>query len=149
MDWYVGLYLIKEVVFTHTVKLQLPIPMRIHLVVNISQIIWYKKQIEGQKMEKVKLVEVEKVEEWEMENVLNKRKIKGVVKYLVQWKEFIAEYDSWEREKDLKNTKEVIAEFKIRVNTEVRRQEKLNMMKERNFKRRKLLGKYTVKILYE
>ena len=84
-----------------------------------------------------------------MENVLNKRKIKGVVKYLVQWKEFIAEYDSWEREKDLKNTKEVIAEFKIRVNTEVRRQEKLNMMKERNFKRRKLLGKYTVKILYE
>ena len=84
-----------------------------------------------------------------MENVLNKIKIKGVVKYLVQWKEFIAEYDSWEREKDLKNTKEVIAEFKIRVNTEVRRQEKLNMMKERNFKRRKLLGKYTVKILYE
>ena len=84
-----------------------------------------------------------------MENVLNKRKIKGVVKYLVQWKEFIAEYDSWEREKDLKNTKKVIAEFKIRVNTEVRRQEKLNMMKERNFKRRKLLGKYTVKILYE
>ena len=67
----------------------------------------------------------------------------------LQWKEFIAEYDSWEREKDLKNTKEVIAEFKIRVNTEVRRQEKLNMMKERNFKRRKLLGKYTVKILYE
>jgi len=28
-------------------------------------------------------VEVEGIEEWEVENILNKRKIKGVVKYLV------------------------------------------------------------------
>jgi len=31
----------------------------------------------------VKPVEVERVEEWEMENFLNKRKIREVVKYLV------------------------------------------------------------------
>jgi len=36
-----------------------------------------------QKVEKVKLVEVNKVEEWEVEKILNKRKIRGVVKYLV------------------------------------------------------------------
>jgi len=36
-------------------------------------------------------VEIEGVEEWKMGNFL---KIQGVVKYLVQWKEFIAEYDT-------------------------------------------------------
>jgi len=35
-------------------------------------------------MKEVKLIEVERVEEWEVEKILNKRKIKGVVKYLVR-----------------------------------------------------------------
>jgi len=37
--------------------------MRIHLVVNVSQIVRYKEQVKGQKKEKEKLVEVEEVEE--------------------------------------------------------------------------------------
>ena len=36
VDRYVGPYTIEEVVSTNTVKLWLPISMRIHLVVNIS-----------------------------------------------------------------------------------------------------------------
>jgi len=39
VDQYVSLYTIKEVVFTNVVKLQSPTSMRIHLVVNISQIV--------------------------------------------------------------------------------------------------------------
>jgi len=58
--------------------------MRIHLVVNASQIVWYKEQVKGQKKEEGKLIEVEGVEEWEVEKILNKRKIRGVKKYLVQ-----------------------------------------------------------------
>jgi len=42
--------------------------------------------------------------------ILNKREI---VKYLMQWKEFIAEHDSWEREKDLENAKEMVANIVI------------------------------------
>ena len=38
----------------------------------------------------------------------------------MQWKRFIAEHDSWKREKDLENAKEVVVEFKGRVNTKVR-----------------------------
>ena len=49
----------------------------------------------------------------------------------------------------MENTKEVVAEFEGRVNTEVRQQEKLNMIKEKDFKRRELPGKYIAKILYE
>jgi len=48
----------------------------------------------------------------------------------------------------LENAKKVIAEFERKVNAEVRRQEKLNIAKERNFRREDLLGKYTVKMLY-
>jgi len=68
--------------------------MRIHLVVNVSWIVQYKEQVEGQKKEEGKLVEVEGVEEWEVEKILNKKKIRGVEKYLVRWKEFTAEKDT-------------------------------------------------------
>ena len=56
-----------------------------------------------------------------MERILNKRKVRGVVKYLVQWKGFMAEHDSWEKEKDLENAKKLVAEFERRMNVEVRR----------------------------
>jgi len=95
----------------------------------------------------VKPVEGREVKEWEVENILNK-KVKRVVKYLVQWKRFMAKYDIWEREEDLENVK-VVVEFERRLNVEVRRQEKLDMAEERNFRREKLLGKYTVKMLYK
>jgi len=68
----------------------------------------------------VKPVEVEEVKEWEVERILNKQKIREVVKYLVQWKKFIAEHDIWEKKEDLENTKKVVAEFEARMNVEVR-----------------------------
>ena len=68
--------------------------MRIHLVVNISQIVQYKEQVRGQKKEEGKPVEVERVEEWEVEKILNKKKMRGVEKYLVQWKGFTVEEDT-------------------------------------------------------
>jgi len=37
--------------------------MRIHLVVNVSRIVWYKEQVKGQKKEEGKPIEVEGVEE--------------------------------------------------------------------------------------
>ena len=52
-------------------------------MVNVSQIVWYKEQVEEQKKEEGKLMEVEGVEEWEVEKILNKKKIRGVEKYLV------------------------------------------------------------------
>ena len=83
VDYYVGLYIIDEVVSTNTVKLQLPTSIRIHLVVNVSWVVQYKEQVEGQKVKEVKPVEVEGVKEQEVEKILNKRKVREVVKYLV------------------------------------------------------------------
>ena len=108
---YMGPYMIEEVVLSNAVKLRLPSSMRIHLVVNVSQIVKYKEQVKEQKKEEGKPVEIEGVEEWEVEKILNKKKIRGVEKYLIWWKEFIAEGDTWERRENLKNAEEMIKEF--------------------------------------
>ena len=121
--------------------------MRIHLVMNVSWVVQYKEQIERQKVEEVKLVKIDGVEEWKIEKILNKRKVRGVVKYLVQWRRLIAENDTWEKE-DLENANKVIVEFEERINTEVRWQEKLDLAKERDFRREELPGKYMEKMLY-
>ena len=101
-----------------------------------------------QKKEEVKPIEIEEVKEWEVERILNKRKVREVIKYLVQQKRFTAEYNSWEKKEDLKNTKELVIEFEKRINAEVRRQEKLDIAEEKDFRRRELLEKYMAKILY-
>ena len=83
IERYVGLYVIEEVVSSNAVKLRLPSSMRIHPVVNISQIVRYKEQVKGQKKEEGKPVEVEGIKEWEVKKILNKKKIRGVEKYLI------------------------------------------------------------------
>jgi len=108
---YMGPYVIEEVVSSNAVKLRLPSLMRIYPVVNVSQIVRYKEQVKGQKKEEGKPIEVEGVEEWEVEKVLNKKRIRGVEKYLIRWKRFMAEGDTWERKENLKNAKELIKEF--------------------------------------
>jgi len=60
---YVGPYAIEEVVSSNAVKLRLPSSMRIHPVVNVSQIVRYKEQVKRQKKEEGKPIEVEGVEE--------------------------------------------------------------------------------------
>jgi len=143
IERYVGPYAIEEVVSSNAVKLKLPSSMRIHPVVNVSQIVRYKEQVKGQKKEEGKPVKVEGVEEWKVEKILNKKKIRGVVKYLIRWKEFMAEGDTWEKRENLKNTEELIKEFE-RGRVEVRRQE--GGVDE--YRRIELLGKYTAKLLY-
>ena len=67
---------------------------------------------------------------------------------MVWWKGFTIEHDSWEKEKDLENIKKVVAKFERRINTEVRRQEKLDTIEEKDLRRGKLPEKYIVRILY-
>jgi len=53
----------------------------------------------------VKLVKVEGVKEWKVEKILNRRKVREVVKYLVQYKELIVEHDTWKRKEELEEYK--------------------------------------------
>ena len=60
----------------------------------------------------------------------------------------MAEHDTWEKEENLGNAREVLEEFEGRMNTEVRRQEKLDIAEEKDFRRGELPGKFMAKMLY-
>ena len=69
-----------------------------------------------------------------------------MAKYLVRWKGFTAEGDTWERKENLKNVEELIKEFERRevvVRQEVEEEGEVD-----EYKRMELPGKYTAKLLY-
>jgi len=86
--------------------------------------------------------------DFDCKKILNKNKIRGVEKYLVCWQRFTVEYDTWEKEENLGNIREVVEKFEGRMSAEIRKQEKLDKIEEKNFRRGELPGKYTAKILY-
>ena len=106
-----GPYKVKKIVLSNAVELELPDTIKIHLVVNVSRIRRYVGQVEGQKREQPALVIINGEEEWKVEKILNKQQIREKDKYLVQWKGFTVESDTWEGRKNLGNTKETIKEF--------------------------------------
>ena len=53
---------------------------------------------------------------------------------MVHWKDFTAEHDLWEREKDLGNAKEVVQDLKGKMSVEVRRQEEFEVAEEQDFR---------------
>jgi len=136
---FVGPYRIKKIVSSNTVELELPSMIKIHLVVNISRIRRYIGQVEGQRKEQPAPVVIEGEEEWEVERILNKQWIRGKNKYLVWWKGFMAESDTWEEEENLENAKKAIEEYEReyrRDMEDVRRQER----EEEIFRRGELPG---------
>jgi len=108
---FVGPYKIKEIISSNAVKLELPSTVRIHLVVNVSRIRRYVGQVKGQKKKQPAPVIIEGEEEWEVERILNKRKVRGKERYLVCWKGFTVESNTWEGRENLKNVQEAIEEF--------------------------------------
>jgi len=81
---FVGPYKIKKIILLNAVELELPSIVKIHQVVNVSRIRRYVGQVEGQKREQPAPVIIKGEEEWEVERILNKRKVKGKDKYLVR-----------------------------------------------------------------
>ena len=87
---------------------------------------------------------IEGEKEWEVERILNKWKDK----YLVQWKKFTAESNTWEERENLGNAKEAIKEFEKEYRwdmEDVKKQER----EEEMFKREDLPGRFTAKKLFE
>jgi len=49
---YIGLYIIEKVISINTIILMLPTLVRIHSVINVSQIVRYREPVKRQKIEK-------------------------------------------------------------------------------------------------
>ena len=58
------------------------------------------------------------------------------------------EHNSWVKKEELGNVKEVLVEFKERIEVEVRRQEKIDRAEERDFRRGELPEKFMARMLY-
>ena len=146
-EWFVGPYKVKGIVSTNAIELELPSSIKIHLVVNISQVQLYRPQMKEQRKTPPKPVIIEGEEEFEIEKILNKRIVRGKKKFLVQQKGYIAEGDTWKSRENLKNMKELVEEFEREYGKEAKevRQQK----KEDNKKKfsRELPGKFIAKIL--
>jgi len=82
-----------------------------------------------------------------VERILNKQRVRGKDKYLVHWKGFMAESDTWEERENLENAKEAIEEFEREYwqdMEDVAWQEH----EKGTFQRGELLGRFMAKKLY-
>ena len=79
---------------------------------------------------------------------MNKQKVREKDKYLVQWKGFIVELDTWEGRENLENAKETIEEFEKEYRwdmKDIRKQKR----EERIFRRGELPRRFMAKKLFE
>jgi len=111
IERFVGPYKMKRVILINAIELELPDTIRIHPVVNMSRIRRYKEQVLGQKKQLALPVIIEEEEEYKVKKIMNKRKRYSKWEYLVKWKGYITEEDSWKRETNLKNAKETVEEY--------------------------------------
>jgi len=147
-ECFVGPYKIKGIISSNAIELDLPKSIKIHPVVNVSRVRLYTSQVKGQKKVPPKLVIIEGEEEFEVEKIINKRIVRGKEKFLVQWKGYTAEADTWKSRENLENARELIEEFEREYREEaeeLRRQELEEEEKEFNCE---LPREFTAKLLY-
>jgi len=152
---FIGPYVVKKIVSENVVELELPALLRIHPVVNIRRIVKYREQVEGQKKIPPSPVKVDGEKEYVVEEILDKQERREKTKYLVKWKGYIAEENTWEGLENLKNIMKKVKKFeKGRFDKEIQRiqvrkgkEMKLNP-ETKEFRRGELPGRYTAKLLY-
>jgi len=84
MEKFIGPYVVKKIVSENAVELELPVPLRIYLVVNVRRIVKYREQVKEQKKIPPPLVEVASEKEYEVEEIFDRQERRGKMKYLVK-----------------------------------------------------------------
>jgi len=147
-ECFVGPYKVKGIISSNAIELELPKSIKIHPVFNISRVRLYKPQVEGQKKIPPKLVIIKREEEFEVEKILNKRMIRGKKKFLVRWKGYTAEEDTWENRENLENAKELVEEFEREYREEVKELRQQEQEKEGKEFSCELPREFMAKLLY-
>ena len=145
---FVGPYKVKGIVSSNAIELELPKSIKIHPVVNVSRVRLYKPQVEGQKKTPPKLVIIEGEKEFEVEKILNKRMVREKVKFLVWWKGYTVEEDTWENRENLGNVKELVEEFEREYGEEAEELRRQELEEEEKEFCQELPREFTAKLLY-
>ena len=114
VDRYAGPYPIKRKVGNLAYELKLPKDLALHPVFHVSLLLPHKEsQLPGRHPPEPASIEVEGEEEYEVEEVLDSRRYGRWKKlqYLVHWKGWGPEHDSWEDVADLGNAPRITQKF--------------------------------------
>jgi len=83
-----------------------------------------------------------------MEKILNKRTIRGKKKFLVRWKGYMVEEDTWENRENLENAKGLVEEFKREYREEVKELRRQEQEEEEKEFSQELPREFIAKLLY-
>jgi len=145
---FVDPYKVKGIISSNVIELELPKSIKIHPVVDVSRVQLYKSQVEGQKKISPKPVIIKGEEEFKVEKILNKRTVRGKEKFLVRWKGYTAEEDTWENRENLENTKGLVEEFEREYREEVKELRRQEQEEEEKEFSQELPREFTAKLLY-
>lgn len=111
----IGPYEVVGVPTKNAVTLKLPKSLQIHPTISTHRTEKANQPtIPGQQVSPPPPVRVRGEEEFEVETILDSRLRRGCLEYLVRWKGYTPEHDSWEPERNLENAPEQIAAFRSR-----------------------------------
>ena len=98
-ECFVGPYRVKAIISSNAIELELPSMIKIHPVINVSRVWRYKLQVEGQKKEMPQPVVIKGEEEWEVEKIMNKKKIQvsNVMEEMHGWGKPMGEQGKFEK----------------------------------------------------
>ena len=107
-----GPFRIQEKINLVVYRLELPASVKIHPVFYVSLLETYKEStISGRLQPSLPPIEVENHDEYEVEKVLDSRRRRGKLQYLIHWQEFDINERMWEPAANLKNAPLEVQEF--------------------------------------
>jgi len=112
---FIGPFNISEKINSNAYRLNLPERLRIHDVINISELEEYHPP-DSSNIPHPKYARPPPAfdEEYEIERLISKRNRRGKIQYLVNWKGYPEEESTWEKESNLDHAKGMIEEYERR-----------------------------------
>jgi hypothetical protein len=112
LDWrFLGPFTITEKIGRRAYKLQLPSAWKIHPVFHVSLLEKVNKDNFNRKPEPVPAIVIDEHEEWEVEEILDFKLRRKKPWYLVKWKGYGEEEQTWEPLSHLDNAKEAVNKY--------------------------------------
>ena len=114
-DILVGPYKVEEVLSPSTVRLTLPANIKINPVINIESLKKYVTPVPEDPEQPVEPGPVGKTKRgedlWEIDRILQKRVSRGQKQYMVRWKGYGPQHDSWEPITEMRKFPDLIEQF--------------------------------------
>lgn len=109
---FIGPFRVLERIGSQAYRLALPEKYsRLHNVFPIQVLEIWKTRKGSTPREPLTMPSLEDEEEWEVEEVVDRRLIKGDLYYLVKWKDWPSEYNTWEPKQHLTNAAQRVQQF--------------------------------------